>query len=38
LKIVIRHILFFWFLMQFIALTSGGFRIVSGTLVKSTLS
>ena len=33
LKIVFRHSLFVLFLMQFIALTSGCFRIVSDTLV-----
>ena len=33
LKIVIRHILFFVFLNAVWALTSGGFRIVSDTLL-----
>ena len=33
LKIVFRHILFFCFLNAVWALTSGGFRIVSDTLV-----
>jgi len=33
LKIVFCHILFFWFLNGVWALTSGGFRIVSDTLV-----
>ena len=32
LKIVFRHILFFWFFNAVWALTSGGFRIVSDTL------
>jgi len=34
LKIVFRHILFFCFLNAVLALTSGGFRIISDTLVK----
>jgi len=33
LKIIFRHILFFWFFNAVWALTNGGFRIVSDTLV-----
>jgi len=33
LQIVFRHILLFWFFNAVWALTSGGFRIVSDTLV-----
>jgi len=33
LKIIFHHILFFWFFNAVWALTSGGFRIVSDTLV-----
>jgi len=35
LKIVFRHILFFLFFNAISALTSGGFRIVSDTLVST---
>jgi len=37
IEIVFRHILFFLFFNAVWALTGGGFRVVSDTLVKSTL-